>query len=283
MKTEYASRTALAAAAHRAVHQLLERGSIFFDPVALPILGPDGERLVRESAARPDSRRMRLFIAARTRFAEEALGTAMARGVRQLVILGAGLDTYAYRGSHRDRLRTFEVDHPATQAWKRERLRAVGIDIPATVSFVSVDFARDELSPRLIASGFDPGEAAFFSWLGVVPYLQRDAICSTLAYIAALPGRAHVVFDYSDPLEALAPETRAAREQLARRVAGLGEPWLSFFEPAELHGRLGALGFRKIDDRTGTELVCQYLSIARRAPPGGGAHVLHATTCSMPE
>jgi methyltransferase (TIGR00027 family) len=177
----------------------------------------------------------------------------------------------------------FEVDHPATQSWKRQRLSAAAICIPAGLSFVAVYFERDELAQRLIAAGFDPREPAFFTWLGVVPYLAREAIWSTLAFIAALPGRAHVVLDYSDHPRTLAPGIRAAHEERARRVAGLGEPWVSFFEPAELHGRLGAMGFREIEDRTGTEIVCQYLSVARTAPSGGGAHVLHARTCSKLE
>src|SRR5208283_4755726 len=112
----------LAAAAHRAAHQVLEQGRIFADPLALRILGKDAETVAREAEKQPSARRMRIFIAARARFAEDALAAAVERGVRQLVVLGAGLDTYAYRSPLRDRLRIFEVDHPATQAWKRQCL-----------------------------------------------------------------------------------------------------------------------------------------------------------------
>jgi methyltransferase (TIGR00027 family) len=278
MQSERASRTALSAAAHRAAHQLLERGAIFSDPLAVAILGEGGERLAREAAQRPDSRRMRLFIAARTRFAEESLGIAVERGVGQLVVLGAGLDTYAYRGSCRDRLRIFEVDHPASQAWKRERLGAAGIAIPTGLSFVAVDFERDALAEKLTAAGFERGEAAFFMWLGVVPHLAREAIRSTLGFIAACPGGAHVVFDYGDPPDTLAPPARSAHEQLANRVAEMGEPLVSSFDPAELHGRLGAFGFREIEDRLGTEIVGRYLSLQRTASSTRGAHVLRAAT-----
>lgn len=278
MQSGHASRTALSAAAHRAAHQLLEHGAIFSDPLALSILGEEGERLAREAAERPDSRRMRLFIAARTRFAEDALAVAVERGVRQLVILGAGLDTYAYRGSHRGRLRTFEVDHPATQAWKRERLKDAGIAVPAGLSFVAVDFERDELPEKLAAAGFEAGEPSFFLWLGVVPYLAREAVWSTLAFIAAARGGAQVIFDYGDPPETLAPETRAAYERFAERVAGLGEPWVSFFEPAELHERLRAVGFCEIEDLSAAEVVAEYLSGAPTASSRRGAHVLRATT-----
>jgi methyltransferase (TIGR00027 family) len=278
MQSERASLTALSAAAHRAAHQLLEQGSIFSDPLALRILGKDGERLARESAERADSRRMRLFIAARTRFAEESLGVAVRNGVRELVVLGAGLDTYAYRGSNRDRLRIFEVDHPATQAWKRELLSDAGISLPAGLTFVSVDFEREALSKQLIATGLEADRPVFFMWLGVVPYLAREAIWSTLAFIAGLANGTEVVFDYGDPPETLAPETRSAHERFAHRVAALGEPWVSSFEPAELHGRLGALGFREIEDRLGSELVGRYLSYQPTASSGRGAHVLRAAT-----
>src|SRR5271165_5506686 len=116
------SRTARAAAFHRAAHQVLEHGRIFADPLALTILGADGDVIAREAEKHASGRRMRIFIALRTRFAEDALAGTVERGVRQLVVLGAGLDTYAYRGPLRERLRILEVDHPATQTWKRERL-----------------------------------------------------------------------------------------------------------------------------------------------------------------
>lgn len=277
MQAERASRTALSAAGHRAAHQLVENGAIFSDPLALLILGKDGERLARESAERPNSRRMRLLIAARTRFAEEALTHAIGRGVRQLVVLGAGLDTYGYRGSSDQGLRIFEVDHPATQASKGRRLREAGIAIPANLTFVGTDFERNELPERLAAAGFDPDAPAFFTWLGVVPYLACEVVRSTLAYIATLPGRAHVVFDYGDPPQALTPEEHAVYEQYAQRVAELGEPWVSFFEPAELHARLNALGFREIEDLLATELLGRYLPVARAGSARRGAHVLRAT------
>ena len=121
MQTGQPSQTAQRAAAHRAAHQLLEHGRIFHDPLAVQILGESPGTIAREAAANPERRGMRLFIAARARFAESAVAAAVQRGVRQLVVLGAGLDTFAYRNPHAD-LRVFEVDHPATQAWKRQRL-----------------------------------------------------------------------------------------------------------------------------------------------------------------
>ena len=135
---------------------------------------------------------MRMFIAVRTRFAEDALTAAVARGVRQLVVLGAGLDTYAYRGVMRDRLRIFEVDHPATQAWKRQRLAQAEIPLPRTLTFAPVDFERQTLGEGLAAAGFDAAERSFFTWLGVAPYLTEEAAYATLSFIGSLPGGAGV-------------------------------------------------------------------------------------------
>src|SRR5258708_39715471 len=111
------SLTARRAAAHRAVHQLVENGAVFADPLAVSLLGEPHEALVADCAANPERRAMRLFIAARHRFADEVIATAIVRGTRQVVVLGAGLDTTVYRNPHAD-LRAFEVDHPATQSWK---------------------------------------------------------------------------------------------------------------------------------------------------------------------
>src|SRR5436305_911210 len=192
------SRTALGAAGLRAAHQLLDGAAIFKDPLALRILGADADGLVRDAETETDPLRQRLrwFIAARSRIAEDALAAAVKRGARQLVVLGAGLDTTAYRALPSQDLRMFEVDHPATQAWKRERLVEAGIQLPASLTFVPVDFERATLPEGLGASGFDPAQPTFFTWLGVVPYLTDEAIFSTLGFIAGLPGRAEVVFDY---------------------------------------------------------------------------------------
>jgi methyltransferase (TIGR00027 family) len=139
---------------------------------------------------------MRLFIAARSRFAEENLATAVARGVRQYVVLGAGLDTFAHRNPFTEQgLRVFEVDYPATQAWKQRRLADAGLISPASLTFAPVDFERQTLADGLAAAGFDAAAPAFFSWLGVAVYLTRTAIRETLAFIAGLRSGGEVVFD----------------------------------------------------------------------------------------
>src|SRR5262245_31635938 len=239
MLEQQPSRTAFAAAAYRAAHQVLDEARIFRDPLALRILGetPESIRNMAE-AARPRSG-MRFFIASRSTFAEAALKSGLEeRGVEQLVVLGAGLDTFAYRSPLASRLRIFEVDHPATQAWKQRRLSETGIAIPPQLIFAPVDFERDVLMESLEAAGLDPMKRAFFMWLGVVPYLSREAVTATLKAAGDLPGGAEIVFDYSDPPETLSLEMRTLHAYRAARVAAIGEPFLSYFEPADLHALL---------------------------------------------
>jgi methyltransferase (TIGR00027 family) len=274
------SRTALGAAGPRAAHQVLDGGAIFADPLALRILGDDADDLVREAQAEADPFRQRLrwFIAIRSRIAEDALVSAIKLGVRQLVVLGAGLDTYAYRAPQTQDLRIFEVDHPATQAWKRERLAEADIPLPAALTFVPIDFEQETLAEGLAAAGFDFTQQTFFTWLGVVPYLTDEAIFSTLGFIAGLPGGAHVVFDYVNPPASVTePARRAAHEALAARVAAAGESIRNRFDSDALHVRLKALGFRDVEDFGWAEISARFFP-GRAVSSSGGAHVLRAST-----
>jgi methyltransferase (TIGR00027 family) len=263
------SRTAFGAAALRAVHQEADEPRIFTDPLARRILG-DVDQLPDRAWDQP---RLRLFIAVRHRFAEDCLAAAVARGTRQVVVLGAGLDTFAYRNPFPG-TRVFEVDHPATGLWKRERLAEAGIDAPANLTFVAVDFEHDSLAERLAAAGFDATQAAFFLWLGVVPYLSTEAVRATLAGIAAVPD-GEVALDYVKPARHAPAEARADRASLVAHVAELGEPLLPGLETAELHAMLADLGFDEVEDLGRREIRARYLGL----PPGegdGDAHVLHA-------
>jgi methyltransferase (TIGR00027 family) len=279
MRTGQPSRTAWAAAAHRAAHQLLENGRIFSDPLAVRILGENAETIVRDAEVEPSRLPMRIFIAARTHFAEEALAAAVARGTRQLVVLGAGLDTFAYRNPFSDRLRVFEVDHPATQAWKCDRLSAAAIPIPDSLTFAPIDFERQTLPEGLAAAGFDPEQPSFFTWLGVIPYLTEDAIFSTLRFIAGLVRPSHVVFDYADPPETLSPEVRAYHDRRAARVEAIGESWITYFEADKLRPRLLDLGFTEVEDLGPPQLAARYHAqrLARGPVHDRGGHVLLAS------
>ncbi len=222
---------------------------------------------------------MRLFIAVRTRLAEDALAGAYERGVRQVVALGAGLDTYAYRGSVPPGVRVFEVDHPATQAWKRELLTNAAISVPGCLTFAPIDFERETLAEGLLAAGFDPAQQTFFTWLGVVPYLTEDAVWSTLGFVAAVPGGAHVVFDYSDPPDSFSAEARIAYDRRAARVEALGEKWLSHFDPVKLRAGLDELGFSEIEDLGPAQIRARYFPHSPDSGSSRGGHILRASTC----
>jgi methyltransferase (TIGR00027 family) len=267
------SRTALGAAGHRAAHQVLEGGRIFADPLALRILGGDADSAVAEARENPGRRGLRIFIAVRSRFAEESARRAIGEGARQIVVLGAGLDTFAYRLERSEGLRVFEVDHPATQAEKQRRLAAAGIAAPAHLTFAPCDFERDALGEALRAVGFDPDRRAFFIWLGVVPYLTEATIFSTFAFIAELPA-GEVVFDYANPAETIAdPAMRQSHKVMAEQVAAAGEAFQSYFETPALHEKLRALGFQEIEDLGPNEIAARFFP--ERAAPGrtNGGHV----------
>jgi methyltransferase (TIGR00027 family) len=274
MQTGQPSRTAMGAAMHRAAHQKLEGGATFSDPFALKIIGRDARKLLDGWAASPQRRMMRLFIAARHRVADEKLMLAIGRGVRQVVILGAGLDTTALRADTDD-VRYFEVDHPATQAWKRRQLADEGLELPEALTFAPVDFERETLADGLAEAGFAAERPAIFIWLGVVPYLTDGAIAATLGFIATVPG-AEVVFDYANPPEQIGGDYARRHAKRAAHVAALGEPWLSFFDSAELAGRLKTLGATEIDDLGPLEIQRHVFGIPEPRYSGAGGHILWA-------
>ncbi|MGH6871673.1 MAG: class I SAM-dependent methyltransferase [Rhizomicrobium sp.] len=258
MQANQPSQTAQGAALHRAAHQLVDVPAIFADPLALRIVGDDAAaelRAGRDRHALLEVAPLRLFIATRSRFAEDSLAEAYAAGVRQYVLLGAGLDTFAYsRAGRFADLATFEIDHPATQGWKRDRLREAAIAVPPSLTYAPVDFERDTLANGLARAGFDAARPAFFAWLGVTPYLTRDAILATLGFIASLKPPSGVVFDYAQKPTG---ENRGF-SAMAARVAAAGEPFRSLLDPGELAQSLKSLGFSRVEDFTGERLNALY-------------------------
>src|SRR6201999_3740107 len=182
MEQAVASRTALSVALRRAAHQIYDSPVVFADPVAVGILGAAYAEELRRTPLRPDrpfSTSLRAFLVARSRYAEDNLRRAVLNGVEQYVLLGAGLDTFAYRNPFAQ-LRVFEVDHPATQQWKRHLLAEGAIEIPPQLTFVPVYFETQPLTEGLAHGAFDFDEPAFFSWLGVTPYLTLEAFRATI-------------------------------------------------------------------------------------------------------
>jgi methyltransferase (TIGR00027 family) len=255
------SKTALRVALRRAAHQLYDaKPLVLNDPIAVPILGSSYHEELRRTPTRPDrpfSVALRAFLVARSRYAEDQLTRAIAHGVTQYVLLGAGLDTFAHRNPF-PQLRVFEVDHPATQQWKRELLESGSLPAPANLSYVPVDFERQSMPEQLDAAGFDSQVPAFFAWLGVVPYLTLEAFRSTVRFITGQPPGSGVVLDYSQPRSALRFVEQLAHDSLAARVQLAGEPFQLFFTPLEIAAELTS--FRQIEDLGSSEINTRYFA-----------------------
>src|SRR5215472_2828549 len=277
MKPNEPSRTALLVARQRAAHQVLDDGAILNDQFAMKILREDEKDVLQFANAHPLASIGRLFTAARSRIAEDALSGAVERGIRQIVILGAGLDTFALRSPHGARqISIYEVDHPATQAWKRQRLAEAQLALPPSLILVPVDFEQDDLGKTLVGAGFQPNSPAFFTWLGVVPYLTQEAIGSTLDYMASIQN-SEVVFDYMEPPEALSEEIRGLITERTEQLEKTEERWASRFEPAGIAAILRAHGFCDIEDISFQQIASRFgCDVQGLATGQAGVHVVHA-------
>ncbi len=261
MRENRFSQTAQRVALRRAAHQLFDEPKVLDDPLAMRIIGVEAADGLKSSPQENHgfSRAFRAFMAARSRYAEDELARSVARGVKQCVVLGAGLDTFACRNPHSG-LQVFEVDHPATQEWKRAQLHAAGIAIPRNLTFVPLDFELQVLAYGLRQAGFDDNQPAFFSWLGVTPYLTQAACMATLSFIARMPAGSGVVFDFAVDRKLLNPGQRMALDALARRVAAAGEPFQLFFDPGELQKELREMGFRRTEFLDREHLNARYFN-----------------------
>jgi methyltransferase (TIGR00027 family) len=254
--------SAMLVAMQRAAHQLIEHPLVLDDPLALTILGKAQAEALRNDLSSfrgPMAQGLRSSVVVRSRLAEDEWVQANERGVRQYVVLGAGLDTSAYRHAGRPG-RVFEVDLPATQAWKRARLAETGIAVPDSVRYVPVDFETVSLAEGLAGAGFDARQPAYFSWLGVTMYLEEAAVGETLRFIGNCAKGSGVLFEYVVPLAGLSPMMRIAMEQMTAQLAARGEPWKSYFEPEALAAKVAQLGFSHSRTWTPQELNERYLA-----------------------
>jgi methyltransferase (TIGR00027 family) len=239
-------------ALQRAVHQVLDdEPRVFTDPVAVGLFPEATEAAIREQADKflePSSRRIRANFVLRSRHAEDCLAEAVARGFRQYVVLGAGLDTFAYRQPDwAKNIQIVEIDQPASQSFKMECLRNRGVSIPSNLHFQPVDFRTETLSERLVATPLAASEPIFVSWLGVTQYLPSEAIETTLRAVALWQGGSEIVVQHIEgDWTSLDAVGRNAMEGAAARAASAGEPWLSRFSFEEMASLLRKSGFSEI-------------------------------------
>jgi methyltransferase (TIGR00027 family) len=261
----------------RAAHLLWDdHPKIFEDTFALALSGCGNEAALRErldarsaeltarggrDLAQAALQLLRSQMVGRSRYVEDELTEARKRGVAQYVILGAGLDSFAYRRPDAACvLHIFEVDHPATQAWKRMRLEELSVATPPNLVFVALDFQRRSLSESLRISGYRPDAPGFFSWLGVTQYLTRAAIFDTLQTVASLAAGTEIIFTYLLPAAMLDDRRRQIQELVKNLAAARGEPMLTFFEPAELAEQVRKVGFAEIWDIGPEEARARYFA-----------------------
>jgi methyltransferase (TIGR00027 family) len=265
MKGQTASQTAALTAMLRAAHQLVDdEPKIVNDPIAIALVDDTTRERI---AARPEVLRSpglmipRAAVLLRSRYAEDLLARAVAQGVGQFVILGAGLDTFAFRQpAFAHQIQIYEVDHPTTQAWKRERLAAAGVAAPENLHWAPIDLEQQSLLAGLQDVGLDASSSAFFSWLGVSQYLTLPAIDATLKAVAALPSPSTIVLSFIIPDLDLPPEEAAGARAVAEDAARTGEPWLTRLRPRELAARFTKFGFREVVHLTPEEANARYFT-----------------------
>jgi methyltransferase (TIGR00027 family) len=244
------SRTLLRAAIRRAAHQLFDQPLIFNDPIVVHLVPEASDQTNRDRVEDPgtrDGKLFRLWFATRMRFAEDRLAEAAKRGVRQYVILGAGLDTFPWRQpDFATTTQIFVADHPASLVWTQSRLRERGLSRPSNLSFVPVDLEEKHLGAQLAACGFDPTLVSFCSALGLTQYLDRASVDALLGFMAGLGQESEIVFSFAPPDDELSRADLEAVTKSAARTAALGEPWKCRLRPRELVDRLKDLGFRDV-------------------------------------
>jgi len=255
-----ASRTAIGTAYIRAAHQLFDaQPRILEDPVAVSLLGPAGLQRIKDTADRyktPEARALRAHVVLRSRFAEDRLADAALRGITQYVILGAGFDTFALRQPEWARqLKILEVDHLGTQAMKRSMIAAAGLEMPDNAEFADIDFERESLRDGLLRYRVSLDEPTFFSWLGVTMYLKEEAIDAVLRAVAAFPAGSEIALTFAQPAAGAAGDSPSP---LAQRVSGLGEPFISYFEPDAFEAKLHDAGFSKVEFLSPADAEARY-------------------------
>jgi methyltransferase (TIGR00027 family) len=262
MEQNNPSLTAYKVAMMRAIHQVLDHPRVLEDPIALRIIGTQGASEISSRSRKFKTKLqsyLRAIVVARSRFVEDELAVAIKRGIRQYVILGAGLDTFAYRNPYSKGVRVIEVDHPATQQWKRQQLHNAKISVPKTITFVPIDFENQQLANQLREAGFSTDEPSFFSWLGGTMYLNRETTMATMKYISSsTPSGSEIIFDYTIPPSSQNFLRRFVFRLMARSVAAAGEPWRGFFNPNSLIDDLKAIGFTQAQDITPEEINEQF-------------------------
>jgi methyltransferase (TIGR00027 family) len=283
MEQGRASTTAMGTALMRAAHTRLDSPVLIDDPWGdLFVLDAEREAMLARAGTDDLDAVLRAHpsygtVILRAHYAESALSDAVARGIRQYVIIGAGMDSFALRRPEfAHELEVFEVDHPDTQQLKAQRLAQREIATPDGLHLVAADLSETPLDVALAGSEFRSDQPTFFSWLGVTTYLTRDANLATLAAIASCaPEGSELVFSYAE--QSMLASDSELMQRARDHVASVGEPWVSGFEPSQLDADIRRAGLWLLEDLGPEELNARYCSERHDGLlPSHGSHVAHA-------
>ena len=254
--------TAVRVALWRAMHvQVDPPPHVLVDEIGLQLVAPDHGWRNRPDMDPRGTASFRASIVARARFIEDLVVEQADRGVRQYVILGAGLDTFAQRRPEiASRLKVFEVDQPGPQAWKRQRLNELGFGIPEWLRLVPVNFEAGSWWEQLKNVGFDAIQPAVVVATGVSMYLTKEAITAMLRQVAALAPGSTLALTFILPLEFAGPEERPGREAAEKGARASGTPFISFFTPPEMLALAREAGFREVEHLPGSALAQRYFA-----------------------
>ena len=260
--------------------------ALYVDPFALTLLGLDDATSLMslfESGGTPELASVCAYFALRHRIAEDKMRVAIEAGVRDVVVLGAGLDSFALQ--HPDvvaQINFYEVDHPDTQAWKLRRLEELGLGTP-DVRYVAVDFDRESIGERLHAHGLAPDTTRFFTWLGISQYVSAHAADTTFELVASSGPFSEIVFDVILPDDVLGTDDRRLNEHMSAVSARRGEPWITRYAPDALTQTLLDRGFEGVTHCEPSELATTYYKeLAPPLRPLGAWRVVHAVGPSEP-
>jgi len=202
-----------------------------------------------------------LLTVVRQRVLADQLSSAHQRGVRQLVILGAGLDVTGFGlPDWGDQWRVFEVDHPATQKWKRKRITDVGWEVPPNLVFASCDFEQEDSVSALAAAGFERRLPALVSLFGVIIYLTADATKAMLTGLATLASGSEVTLTYESPPDGADPVVQETYDKVSPVIDATAESFVGYYQESEMEALVRAAGFRNAIHHTIDELNARYLA-----------------------
>lgn len=253
---------------------------ILTDETGLQLISPPAGWQQRPDMHPDFTRRLRATMVARSGFIEDLVTSQSQQGIRQYILLGAGLDTFAQRRPDiTSRLAVYEVDQPDTQAWKQQRLKEEGYPLPDGLHFVAVDFEQDFWWEALLQAGFDTTLPAVVACTGVTLYLTREAISATLRQVATLAPGSTLAMTFYLPMELMDEEDRPLQAIAEKGARESGTPFVSFFAPHEVIHLAQQAGFKDAKLITDKDLARQYF--AGRSDgllPSSGELFLVATT-----